>query len=123
MWSILSQGQRVVTSTVDGGRVMWLDLALSYLLLCRASEFWAYANGEVHPEFCLTRNCLTFLRGERQVAFENRSSANAVQVRFLASKTTRKERGARLPERECRVRRKSGVGRRELSKLCWSYSA
>ena len=28
-WSILSQGQRVVTSMVDGGRVMWLGLALS----------------------------------------------------------------------------------------------
>ena len=30
---ILSQGQRVVTSMEDGGRVMWLGLALSYFLL------------------------------------------------------------------------------------------
>ena len=93
--SILSQGQRVVTSIVDDGRVMWPCLALSYFLLCRASELWANANGKVHPEFCLTRNCLTFPRGQGQVAFENRSSTNTtvVQVRFLASKNDQKRAG------------------------------
>ena len=73
-----------------------LGLALSYFLLCRASELWAYANGKVHPEFCLTRNCLTFLRGEGQVAFENRSSVNAVQVRFVASKNDQKRAGCTI---------------------------
>ena len=73
-----------------------LGLALSYFLLCRASELWAYANGKVHPEFCLTRNCLTFLRGEGQVAFENRSSANAVQVRFVASENDQKKAGCTI---------------------------
>ena len=95
-WAILSQGERVVTAMVDGGRVMWLGLALSYFLLCRASELWAYANGQVHPEFCLTRSCLTFLRGEVQVAFDNRSIADAVQVRFLASKNDQKRVGCTI---------------------------
>ena len=95
-WSILSQGQPVVSTSVDGGRVMWLGLALSYFLLCRASELWAYANGKVHPEFCLTRNCLTFFRGEAQVAFENRFCASAVQVRFVASKSDQKRAGCTI---------------------------
>lgn len=78
-WSILSQGRRIVATTVDEGVVMWLGLALSYFLLCRASELWAYADGIVHPEFCLTRNSLTFLSGEERLSFENREcSAGAV---------------------------------------------
>ena len=66
---------------------MWLGLALSYFLLCRASELWAYADGKNHPEFCLTCNCFTLFRGEVQVAFDNRATANSVKVRFVASKT------------------------------------
>ena len=31
-WAILAQGRQVVTSMVDGGKVMWLGLALSYFL-------------------------------------------------------------------------------------------
>lgn len=54
---------------------MWLGLALSYFLLCRASELWAYAEGNVHPECCLTRNCLTLFRGESRDALENRATA------------------------------------------------
>lgn len=50
-WSILSQGFLSVTDSKNGGRVMWLGLALSYFLLCRASELFAYTNGLVHPEF------------------------------------------------------------------------
>ena len=55
---------------------MRLGLAMSYFLLCRASELWAYANGQVHLEFCLTRNCFVFGHGGIQVAFENRSAAS-----------------------------------------------
>ena len=75
-WAMLSQGRRVVASMVDGEDVMWLGLAMSYFLLCRASELWAYANGQVHLEFCLTRNCFVFGHGGIQVAFENRSAAS-----------------------------------------------
>ena len=38
---------------------MWLGLPLLYFL-CRASELWTYADGKVHPDFCLTRKWLTF---------------------------------------------------------------
>ena len=34
---------------------MWLGLALSYSLLCRASKLFACADGLVYPDFCLTR--------------------------------------------------------------------
>ena len=34
----MSQGRRVVVGMSDGGNVMWLSLARSYFLLCRASE-------------------------------------------------------------------------------------
>ena len=87
--AVLSQGQRAVASIVGGGYVMGLGFAVSYFLLCRASELWAYADGKVHPEFCLTRNSLTFLREGIQVAIENRSAASAVKVHFLASKSDR----------------------------------
>ena len=95
-WSILSQERRVVTTTVDEGDVMWLGLTLSYFLLCRASELWAYADGKVHLEFCLTRNSLTFLSGEERLSFENRARANAVQVRFRASKSDQKRQGCTI---------------------------
>ena len=74
---------------------MWLVLQF-YFLLCRATELWAYANGYVYPEFCLTRNCLTFFHGGVQVAFEDRSTATAPQVKFLASKCDQKRGGCTI---------------------------
>ena len=102
-WSILSQGWRVVTTTVDEGVVMWLGPTLSYLLLCRASELCAYADGKGHPESYLTRNSLTFLSGEERLSFENRARANAVQVRFRASKSDQKRE-------ECTITRTRAAG-------------
>ena len=52
-WAMFSQGRRVVASRVDGGYLLWLELAVSCFLLCRASELWAYVDGQVHPDFCL----------------------------------------------------------------------
>ena len=75
---------------------MLLGLAVSYFLLCRASELWAYANGQLHPEFCLTRNYLTFFYGGVQMAFENRSTATVVHVKFLVSKCDQKRAGCTI---------------------------
>ena len=61
-WALLAQGRQVVLSIEEGGYVMWLGLEVQYFLLCRPSELWAYASGQVHPEFCLTRNCRTFFQ-------------------------------------------------------------
>ena len=60
-WALLAQGPQGNLSVAEGGYVTWLGLAVSYFLLCRASELWAHASGHVHPEFCLTRNCLSFM--------------------------------------------------------------
>ena len=68
-----------MTSMVDDERVIWLGLALSLFLRCRALNVLACATGKVHHEIFLTRHCLTFPRGDRQVAFENRSSVTAVR--------------------------------------------
>ena len=64
-WAILTEGRQAVVSMEDGGYVMWLGLAVSYFLLGRASELWAYANRQVHPEFCSTRNMHLFLSRRR----------------------------------------------------------
>ena len=66
---------------------------MSYFLLCRASELFAYTDGLVHPEFCLTRDCLSFFRGEVQVDFENRAVATSVQITFRASKADQNREG------------------------------
>ena len=44
------------------GNLVRKGLALSYLLLCRASEIWAHENELVHSEFCLTKGDITFER-------------------------------------------------------------
>ena len=92
-WSILAHGYLTVTSSQEGGDVMMLGLALSYLLLCRASELFEYANGLVHPDLCLARDCLTFFRGDLQVNIENRACADFVKVLFVASKTDQNREG------------------------------
>ena len=40
-WALLAR--QVVASMEEGGYVMCLGLAVSYFLLCRASELWTYA--------------------------------------------------------------------------------
>ena len=85
-WSILAHEYLTVTSSQEGGDVMWLGLALSYFFLCRTSELFACANGLVHPDFCLTRDCLTFFRGDVQGNIENRARADSVKVLLMALK-------------------------------------
>ena len=85
-WSILAHVYLTVTSSQEGEDVMWLGLALSYFLLCRASELFARANGLMHPDFCLTRDCLTFFRGDVQGNIEDRARADSVKVLLMASK-------------------------------------
>ena len=49
--AMLAEERQEVVSMGGGGYIMWLGLAVSYFLLWRASELWAHANGQVHPEF------------------------------------------------------------------------
>ena len=108
--ALLSQGKQVVASMADGDLIVWLGLARSYFLLCRAWELRAYPDGKVYPEFCLTRNCLTFYRGEVQVAFENRATANSVHVRFVASKTDHKREECTITWTRLANARETGEG-------------
>ena len=93
-WSILAHGYLTVTSSQEGGDVMWLVLALSY------------ANGLVHPDFCLTRDCLTFFCGDLLVNIEDRARADSVKVLFVASKTDQNREGRTTT----RVRMTEGAG-------------
>jgi len=74
--------------------VTWMGIALSYFLLCRASELWAYHNGRVHADFCLTRRNLAFFEGARRLADSERRRADRVEVHFRASKADQKRQGA-----------------------------
>ena len=85
---------------------MWLGLALSYFLLCRASELFAYVNGLVHSDLCLPRDCLTFFREDVQVNIEDRARADSVKVLFMASKTDQNREGCTTT----RVRIAEGAG-------------
>ena len=105
-WSILARGYLTVTSSQKGGGVMWLGLALSYFSLCRASELIAYANGLVHPDFCFTRDYLTFFREDVQVNIEDRARADSAMVLFVASETDQNREGCTTT----RVRMAEGAG-------------
>lgn len=73
---------------------MWCGLALSFYLLCRASEIWAFSVGLVHPDFCLTRRDLVFFGGASQLAWGDRRIADRVEVTCRASKSDNKSLGA-----------------------------
>ena len=108
-WSILAHGYLAATSSQEGGDVMWLGLALSYFFLCRASELFAYANGLVPPDLYLTRDCLTFFRGDVQVNIEDRACADSVKVLFVASKTDQNREGCTTTR--VRMTEEAGVGK------------
>lgn len=105
-WAILSGGYEAKMGR--GERVIWLGLALSYFLLCRASELYAYEDGLVHPDFCLTRNCLQFYLGDVQVGWKERRSADSVKIVFAASKSDQNRQGCTITR--ARVTRKGAEG-------------
>ena len=73
---------------------------MSYLLLCRASEIWAYGNGLVHSELCLTRGDITFCNGPTRLFGPNRKRADIVDVLFRASKADQNRVGATITRLE-----------------------
>ena len=77
--------------------VVWMGLALSYPLLCRASEIWANGNGLVHPDFCLTRRDVVFFRGTTQLAWKDRRQADKVEITFRAGKSGQNRLGSVVP--------------------------
>lgn len=67
---------------------------MSFHLLCRASEIWAYGNRLVQPYFCLTRRDLVFFMEALQLTWEGRRIAGRVEVTFRVSKSDSKRSGA-----------------------------
>ena len=51
-WEMLIAGRVAVEQIGATGNHVWKGLALSYLLLRRALEIWAYGNGLVPSEYC-----------------------------------------------------------------------
>ena len=103
-WSVLAHEHLTVTSSQEGGDVLWLGLALSYFFLCR--ELLSCANGLVHPDFCLTRDCVTVFGGDVQGNIEDRARADSVKVLLMASKTEQNREGCTTT----RVRMAEGPG-------------
>ena len=69
-----------------GGRVAWIGLALTYLILLRASGMFAEENGSVHAVYCLRVEDVAFYAGERQVEGRSSSTVKTVEVRIRGSK-------------------------------------
>lgn len=65
----------------------WLNPALSYWFMCRASEIFAYSKKRIHTEFSSTRGDMAFFMGDNQLAISALwSCADRVEVLFEASK-------------------------------------
>ena len=63
----------------------------------------------MYPDFCLTRDCPTFFRGDVQVNIEDRARADSVKVLLMASKTEQNREGC-TTTRE-RMAEWAGVGK------------
>ena len=66
-WGIPTRMQENVSYWRVGGRMAWIDLALSYFLMLRASELFAGEKGEFHNIYCLRRRNVTFFRNDEQL--------------------------------------------------------
>ena len=96
-WDMLVQGWGFFANRGREWSAVWMGLALSYHLLCRASEIWAYGNGLVHPDFCLTRRDVVFFRGTTRLAWKDRRRADKVEVTFRAGKSDQNRLGSVVP--------------------------
>ena len=73
--------------------VVWMGLALSYHILCRASEIWAYGNGLVHPDLSHEKGLVSF-RGTMQLDWKEKRQADKVEVTFRAGKSDQNRLGS-----------------------------
>ena len=80
---------------------------MSFHLLRRASEIWAYGNGLVHADFGLTRKDSACFSGALQLAWEERRSADRIEVASRASNSD----STRLGSIVTRTRVTKGKGR------------
>ena len=65
-WEMLKEMEEAAKEWRVGGRVAWIGLDLTYLLLLRASELFAEDNGSLHAVYVLRVGDVAFYTGERQ---------------------------------------------------------
>jgi len=93
-WDLLTKGRRSVVE-VEIQRVGNLERSRVVVPpIVQSLGNWAFGNGLVHPDFCLTRRDLVFFAGASQLAWDDRRVADRVQVTFRASKSDNKRLGA-----------------------------
>lgn len=92
-WSMLRDSEDIVQSWGPGGRVLWMCLSLSYILIARADEMFATSSGTVHPAHCLTRRDVVFSRGDRQLAYLHWRQTDRIEVQFRGPKGDQEQRG------------------------------
>lgn len=81
---------RETAQTGTFGLLTWMGIALScFLLICRASELWAYDSGLVHTESCLTRGNLVY-----KLVWNDRRQADKAEVSSRVSKSEQKRQNA-----------------------------
>ena len=85
-WETLKYMKEAAKEWGVGGRVAWIGLALTYLLLLRASELFAEDDGRVHAVYCLRGGVVAFYAGERQVEGGSSPGIGWVVVHFRGSK-------------------------------------
>jgi len=103
-WGMITEMQPEFKGEGERGRVLWIGLALSYLLMLRSEELFDRGKGKVHEVHCLQRRDVAFFKGNEQLMGDKRKEADKVEVRFRGSKGDQEQKGAVL------VRIKGGSG-------------
>lgn len=85
MWKMMRGTEGAAKEYGVGWRVTCIGLALSNLVLLRATEWIAGDEGRVHIVYCLKIRGVAFYAGERQVERGDRPELDTVKVRFKGS--------------------------------------
>jgi len=96
-WETLLKGQSLILSWGEGGRVLWLCLALSFFLLTRSEEMFETSAAGIHPVHCLRRDDVTFYDEHDRVLLPLQwRRAIRADVRFRGHKADQTQRGSTL---------------------------
>ena len=85
-WGMLRGVQRSIASWGEGGRVLWISLALSFFFMLRTSELLAKERSVYRKVYCLNRVDVACFRDNDQLAEGSIPEANKVEVSFRGSK-------------------------------------
>ena len=95
-WEMLKRMEGIAKEWGTGGRVVRIGLALTYLILLRASELFAEDDGSVHAVYGLRGGDLAFYAGKQQVEGGRSPGIDTAKVRLRGSKGDQGQKGAVL---------------------------